>query len=216
MGTVPTMPSPRTHCQSSLSTTMLELSPIRYPAACCETVFSTDTLDMKSVVFSQVHNFLNKNHDQFRTEVVELFARSRLKVTHLHKTSTDSRCWNEAKWSYFYFVFPSKNKFLILSNFFLIYNHYYDFICIWLLLVWWLKYPIYHLDQYRNIKLKGSMWLCWWIYPLWVRWCPNCSRRFRTGMSSRESWAGEAKVTDSIHPLPPRTFSSHWRSSPAA
>ncbi|KAM9336578.1 unconventional myosin-XVB [Symphorus nematophorus] len=26
----------------------------------------------------QVHNFLNKNHDQFRTEVVELFARSRL------------------------------------------------------------------------------------------------------------------------------------------
>lgn len=29
----------------------------------------------------QVHNFLNKNHDQFRTEVVELFARSRLKVS---------------------------------------------------------------------------------------------------------------------------------------
>ncbi|XP_038592063.1 unconventional myosin-XV [Micropterus salmoides] len=28
----------------------------------------------------QVHNFLNKNHDQFRTEVVELFARSRLKM----------------------------------------------------------------------------------------------------------------------------------------
>ncbi|KAL3048043.1 hypothetical protein OYC64_006763 [Pagothenia borchgrevinki] len=28
----------------------------------------------------QVHNFLNKNHDQFRTEVVELFARSRLKT----------------------------------------------------------------------------------------------------------------------------------------
>ncbi|KAI3365366.1 hypothetical protein L3Q82_010451, partial [Scortum barcoo] len=28
----------------------------------------------------QVHNFLNKNHDQFRTEVVELFARSRLKL----------------------------------------------------------------------------------------------------------------------------------------
>ncbi|KAJ7987826.1 hypothetical protein DPEC_G00330550 [Dallia pectoralis] len=27
-----------------------------------------------------VHNFLNKNHDQFRTEVVELFARSRLKM----------------------------------------------------------------------------------------------------------------------------------------
>ncbi|XP_028332746.1 unconventional myosin-XV [Gouania willdenowi] len=26
----------------------------------------------------QVHNFLNKNHDQFRTEVVELFARSRI------------------------------------------------------------------------------------------------------------------------------------------
>ncbi|XP_008287592.1 unconventional myosin-XV-like [Stegastes partitus] len=28
----------------------------------------------------QVHNFLNKNHDQFRTEVVELFARSRIKL----------------------------------------------------------------------------------------------------------------------------------------
>ncbi|KAM3860002.1 unconventional myosin-XVB [Diretmus argenteus] len=28
----------------------------------------------------QVHNFLNKNHDQFRTEVMELFARSRLKM----------------------------------------------------------------------------------------------------------------------------------------
>ncbi|XP_055745511.1 unconventional myosin-XV-like [Salvelinus fontinalis] len=28
----------------------------------------------------QVHNFLNKNHDQFRTEVVELFARSKLKM----------------------------------------------------------------------------------------------------------------------------------------
>ncbi|KAM6899108.1 unconventional myosin-XVB [Lycodopsis pacificus] len=28
----------------------------------------------------QVHNFLNKNHDQFRPEVVELFARSRLKM----------------------------------------------------------------------------------------------------------------------------------------
>ncbi|XP_030611227.1 unconventional myosin-XV [Archocentrus centrarchus] len=28
----------------------------------------------------QVHNFLNKNHDQFRTEVVALFARSRIKM----------------------------------------------------------------------------------------------------------------------------------------
>ncbi|XP_013865906.1 unconventional myosin-XV [Austrofundulus limnaeus] len=28
----------------------------------------------------QVHNFLNKNHDQFRTEVVELFASSRIKM----------------------------------------------------------------------------------------------------------------------------------------
>uniref|UniRef100_A0A8C6T1F2 Myosin XVB n=1 Tax=Neogobius melanostomus TaxID=47308 RepID=A0A8C6T1F2_9GOBI len=28
----------------------------------------------------QVHNFLNKNHDQFRTEVLELFARSRLNL----------------------------------------------------------------------------------------------------------------------------------------
>lgn len=28
----------------------------------------------------QVHNFLNKNHDQFRPEVLELFARSRLQV----------------------------------------------------------------------------------------------------------------------------------------
>ncbi|XP_041829381.1 unconventional myosin-XV [Melanotaenia boesemani] len=28
----------------------------------------------------QVHNFLNKNHDQFRTEVVELFARSRIQL----------------------------------------------------------------------------------------------------------------------------------------
>ncbi|XP_058477092.1 unconventional myosin-XV [Solea solea] len=28
----------------------------------------------------QVHNFLNKNHDQFRTEVVELFAKSQLKM----------------------------------------------------------------------------------------------------------------------------------------
>ncbi|MEQ2159899.1 Unconventional myosin-XV, partial [Xenoophorus captivus] len=27
----------------------------------------------------QVHNFLNKNQDQFRTEIVELFARSRIK-----------------------------------------------------------------------------------------------------------------------------------------
>lgn len=35
------------------------------------------------ILFSQVHNFLNKNHDQFRTEVVELFARSRLKVNWL-------------------------------------------------------------------------------------------------------------------------------------
>lgn len=37
------------------------------------------------VVF-QVHNFLNKNHDHFRTEVVELFARSRLKVPLLRQT----------------------------------------------------------------------------------------------------------------------------------
>lgn len=51
MGTVPTMPSPRTHCQSSLSTTTLELSPIRYPAACCQTVFSTVTLNMQILLF---------------------------------------------------------------------------------------------------------------------------------------------------------------------
>ncbi|XP_034564510.1 unconventional myosin-XV [Notolabrus celidotus] len=38
----------------------------------------------------QVHNFLNKNHDQFRTEVVELFARSRLKmVSELFKKVQD-------------------------------------------------------------------------------------------------------------------------------
>lgn len=42
------------------------------------------------VVF-QVHNFLNKNHDQFRAEVVDLFARSRLKVTHYHETNADSQ-----------------------------------------------------------------------------------------------------------------------------
>ncbi|CAB1431785.1 unnamed protein product [Pleuronectes platessa] len=37
----------------------------------------------------QVQNFLNKNHDQFKTEVVELFARSQLKVKtkNLHKLS---------------------------------------------------------------------------------------------------------------------------------
>ncbi|XP_074518585.1 unconventional myosin-XVB [Halichoeres trimaculatus] len=39
----------------------------------------------------QVHNFLNKNHDQFRTEVVELFARSRLKmVSELFRKVQDS------------------------------------------------------------------------------------------------------------------------------
>ncbi|KAK5895560.1 hypothetical protein CgunFtcFv8_009244 [Champsocephalus gunnari] len=39
----------------------------------------------------QVHNFLNKNHDQFRTEVVELFARSRLKtVSELFRKLQDS------------------------------------------------------------------------------------------------------------------------------
>uniref|UniRef100_A0A096MEW6 Myosin motor domain-containing protein n=1 Tax=Poecilia formosa TaxID=48698 RepID=A0A096MEW6_POEFO len=31
----------------------------------------------------QVHNFLNKNQDQFRTEIVELFTRSRIKVNQL-------------------------------------------------------------------------------------------------------------------------------------
>lgn len=50
-----------------------------------EQIVFIHTLDVKCVVF-QVHNFLNKNHDQFRTEVVELFARSRLKVTHFNKT----------------------------------------------------------------------------------------------------------------------------------
>ncbi|XP_055360464.1 unconventional myosin-XV [Betta splendens] len=39
----------------------------------------------------QVRNFLNKNHDQFRTEVVELFARSRLKmVSELFRRVQDS------------------------------------------------------------------------------------------------------------------------------
>ncbi|KAK2821058.1 hypothetical protein Q5P01_024017 [Channa striata] len=39
----------------------------------------------------QVHNFLNKNHDQFRTEVVELLARSRLKmVSELFQKVQDS------------------------------------------------------------------------------------------------------------------------------
>ncbi|XP_061913462.1 unconventional myosin-XVB [Entelurus aequoreus] len=33
-----------------------------------------------ATVTYQVHNFLNKNHDQFKTEVVELFASSRLKL----------------------------------------------------------------------------------------------------------------------------------------
>lgn len=45
----------------------------------------------KMCMVFQVHNFLNKNHDQFRTEVVELFARSHLKVYHFHETHADSQ-----------------------------------------------------------------------------------------------------------------------------
>ncbi|KAJ8363625.1 hypothetical protein SKAU_G00124560 [Synaphobranchus kaupii] len=57
METAPTTPSPKSPYLYSQCTTMLERSPTR-----------------------QVHNFLNKNHDQFRPEVLELFARSRLKM----------------------------------------------------------------------------------------------------------------------------------------
>lgn len=45
---------------------------------------------LKWLIFPyQVHNFLNKNHDQFRPEVLELFARSRLQVnsSHVHGSS---------------------------------------------------------------------------------------------------------------------------------
>lgn len=42
-------------------------------------------------MFFQVHNFLNKNHDQFRTEVVELFVSSRLKVTHFGETHANNQ-----------------------------------------------------------------------------------------------------------------------------
>ncbi|XP_016521365.1 unconventional myosin-XV-like [Poecilia formosa] len=38
----------------------------------------------------QVHNFLNKNQDQFRTEIVELFTRSRIKVNQLTHYSSYS------------------------------------------------------------------------------------------------------------------------------
>ncbi|XP_016122752.1 unconventional myosin-XVB-like [Sinocyclocheilus grahami] len=57
MATVPTTPSPKFLCQCSQYITMQGLSRTR-----------------------QVHNFLNKNHDQFRPEVLELFARSRLQI----------------------------------------------------------------------------------------------------------------------------------------
>lgn len=86
MGTVPTTPSPRSHCQSLPSTTTLEPSPIRYPTS-QDGWSSTHThTHWRMCVVLQVHNFLNKNHDHFRTEVVELFARSRLKVPHLCQT----------------------------------------------------------------------------------------------------------------------------------
>lgn len=49
-----------------------------------------------------------------------------------------------------------------------------------------------------------------------VRWCQSSSGRFRTGTSSRESWAGGVKPTDSIHPPPLHTSFSRWRNSPPA
>ncbi|XP_036073108.1 unconventional myosin-XV [Oryzias melastigma] len=52
---------------------------VRDFSLCCHTgneqLYPTD-----NIVSLQVHNFLNKNHDQFRTEVVELFARSRTQM----------------------------------------------------------------------------------------------------------------------------------------
>lgn len=42
---------------------------------------------LKFVLFHQVHNFLNKNHDQFRPEVLELFAHSRLQVNESQRYS---------------------------------------------------------------------------------------------------------------------------------
>ncbi|CAF89840.1 unnamed protein product, partial [Tetraodon nigroviridis] len=48
----------------------------------------------------QVHNFLNKNHDQFRTEVVELFARSRLKVNCFRETHADRNLYIYTKVCY--------------------------------------------------------------------------------------------------------------------
>lgn len=101
--TAPTTPSPRTHCQSSPSTTMQELSLTRYYAlltAIYYTLYSRyfpsssrccqNSIKKMKELFLQVHNFLNKNHDQFRTEVVELFARSRLKVNRLTR---HTYCW---------------------------------------------------------------------------------------------------------------------------
>lgn len=47
----------------------------------CHVIVLTFYLRIAIFVFPhQVHNFLNKNHDQFRPEVLELFARSRLQV----------------------------------------------------------------------------------------------------------------------------------------
>lgn len=49
-----------------------------------------------------------------------------------------------------------------------------------------------------------------------ARWCLSCSGRFRMVTSSRESWAGEGRVSASSPPLPLHTSFSPWPNSPPA
>ncbi len=113
MATVPTTPSPKFLSQCSQYITMQVLSRTRqaWSERSLNDFFMKDdcsdglpknlfismakilfwqTFSLKWLIFPyQVHNFLNKNHDQFRPEVLELFARSRLQVnsSHVHGSS---------------------------------------------------------------------------------------------------------------------------------
>ncbi len=113
MATVPTTPSPKFLSQCSQYITMQVLSRTRqaWSERSQNVLFTKDdcsdglpknlmismakilfwqTFSLKWLIFPyQVHNFLNKNHDQFRPEVLELFARSRLQVnsSHVHGSS---------------------------------------------------------------------------------------------------------------------------------
>lgn len=69
------------HYAGAVTYQVSSTSTLTYNISCLTYVYICVEIDYHHLLFfSQVHNFLNKNHDQFRTEVVELFARSRLKV----------------------------------------------------------------------------------------------------------------------------------------